>query len=883
MFVFLIILWIDLANPRASYPETPGQNKKILVLNSYNYGYMWSDLEMKGIESELRNSDIRTDIHMEFLDAKRAYDSEHLQNIFRLFKYKFSDDKFDIIIAADNDAFNFVKKRRIKLFPDVPLVFCGINDFSPAMIIGQKNITGVAEVPDYAKTIEIALKLFPDAHNIIVVTDDTVTGTAHTKRIMELEPHFKSRADFSTINLANMTMRDLQVRLSLLDDKSIVLLIAHFKDSTGRSYSIQESLGMLARTSNAPSFVVTEDRVGSGVVGGMVVSGDMQGRTAARLALRILKGEKADNIAVVTESPNKYIFDYNVLKRWKIDESRLPEGSIIKNRPVSFYESNKKIIWVSLSIFIIFIALIAGLSSNLLKRIKLEKLLRANQDRLNIILETMPVGILIMDKNGNMTYANATAEKILGMASKNIFMRNYNDPGWDIYSVNGTAVDNGNLPFAIVKKTGRPFLGAEHSIMRPDGKKIFLTVNTAPMFDSAGEFSGVITSISDISDRIEAQKALIESENRFNLFMNHLPGFAYIKDINGRHIYTNERFSTELNIKTEDRIDITNKDFMNNDTAQKLSLHDSDIMQKGRPIIFEESLHIKDETRVFLSYKFPIPAKDGAILLGGISIDITEQKRLEDQLLHAQKMEAIGTLAGGVAHDFNNILTAILGYAHLAMMKLNNDDKLKQHMERIIESGQRAALLTQRLLAFSRKQTLNLQIVDVREIINHFEQLILRLLPENVELKLILFREPLQILADTTQIEQVLMNLSTNARDAMPEGGILEISTSLVLIDREKTIETGIDSPGKYAQISIRDSGCGIDNELMDKIFEPFFTTKEPGKGTGLGLSMVYGTIKKHQGYINATSKANTGTRFDIFLPLADQGEKIEPPSELIS
>lgn len=241
-------------------------------------------------------------------------------------------------------------------------------------------------------------------------------------------------------------------------------------------------------------------------------------------------------------------------------------------------------------------------------------------------------------------------------------------------------------------------------------------------------------------------------------------------------------------------------------------------------------------------------------------------------------MEAVGTLAGGVAHDFNNILTAILGYAHLALMKLQNDEKLKQHMERIIESSQKAALLTQRLLAFSRKQTLNLVAIDANEIIRHFEQLILRLLPENIELKISLTNEPLPILADTTQIEQVLMNLSTNARDAMPDGGTLEISAAADLFDEEKIKETGFGEHGRYARISVKDTGCGIDCEIKDKIFEPFFTTKEPGKGTGLGLSMVYGTIRKHEGYIDVISEINKGSRFDIYLPIA----KAKSPSELL-
>jgi PAS domain S-box-containing protein len=250
--------------------------------------------------------------------------------------------------------------------------------------------------------------------------------------------------------------------------------------------------------------------------------------------------------------------------------------------------------------------------------------------------------------------------------------------------------------------------------------------------------------------------------------------------------------------------------------------------------------------------------------------DITEKKKLEDQLRQSQKMEAIGQLAGGIAHDFNNILTAIIGYASIAKMKMKDEDQLKHNIEQVLISAARAAALTQRLLAFSRKQVINPVPADLNEIIRKIANLLTNIIGEDIELHIVPADKNLIVIVDASQMEQVLMNLATNARDAMPHGGLLRIETGTIEID-DKYIEAhGYGKLGIYAMLSVTDSGIGMDEKISKRIFEPFFTTKEVGKGTGLGLSMVYGIIKQHTGYINCYSEPGKGTTFKIYLPLAD-------------
>ncbi len=245
-----------------------------------------------------------------------------------------------------------------------------------------------------------------------------------------------------------------------------------------------------------------------------------------------------------------------------------------------------------------------------------------------------------------------------------------------------------------------------------------------------------------------------------------------------------------------------------------------------------------------------------------------EKLKYQQLLFQAQKMETVGQLAGGVAHDFNNILTAIIGYGHLLKENMKEDDKLRIYPQRILASAERAANLVKSLLAFSRQQIIKPRPVNINEIIGEVGELFLRVIGEDIELKTILAPEDLIIMADSVQIEQALLNLVTNARDAMPDGGLLSIETALVELGDEFIETHGYGKHGEYALISITDTGLGIDKEMKSRVFEPFFTTKEVGKGTGLGLSMVYGTIKQHEGYINIESEPGKGSTFNIYLPL---------------
>ncbi|MDZ4185480.1 MAG: PAS domain S-box protein [Desulfuromonadales bacterium] len=380
----------------------------------------------------------------------------------------------------------------------------------------------------------------------------------------------------------------------------------------------------------------------------------------------------------------------------------------------------------------------------------------------------------------------------------------------------------------------------------------------------------------DISERKRNEAHL----RKLSIAVEQNPASILITDINGIIEYVNPHFTTLTGYSLEEAVGQTPRILTSGETGREAyeelwqtilsggewrgEFHNR---KKNGELYWEEALiaPIRDEAGTITHF---IAIKE----------DISERKELEGQLRHVQKMDAIGQLAGGVAHDFNNILTAVIGYASIMHIKLPANSPLKKNAEQIMETAERGALLTQGLLAFSRKQVSNPRVIDLNEIPRRIEQLLNRLISEDTSLRLAPTSCPLPIVADSVEIEQVLMNLTTNARDALPAGGKIVISTTALTLDPAAAQARGFLQPGDYALLNFTDNGQGMDQEIVKRIFEPFYTTKEVGKGTGLGLSIVYGIIKKHQGYILCHSGVDSGTTFEIYFPLVNAApERIIP------
>jgi two-component system cell cycle sensor histidine kinase/response regulator CckA len=377
----------------------------------------------------------------------------------------------------------------------------------------------------------------------------------------------------------------------------------------------------------------------------------------------------------------------------------------------------------------------------------------------------------------------------------------------------------------------------------------------------------------DISERKAMESALKESEARFRTLsqefqalLNGIPDGLTLLSPDLKVLWTNTVSSDVFGMEPSELM---------GRPCYKLR-HGRDLPCEGCIVLYSfvsgetaERIVYPPNGRILELRVVPVKDESGAVVkVIEVGRDITEHKKLEQQLLQSQKMEAVGQLAGGIAHDFNNILSATIGFASLMLMKMEGDNPLRHYVEQIISSSEKAAVLTQSLLAFSRKKIMSPQAVDLNEVIKIGQKLLLRLIREDIELKMELCPETLTVMADGIQLEQVFMNLVSNARDAMPNGGAVLIRTEPFTMDDTFTHSHGYGKPGDYACISVSDTGVGMDEKTREKIFEPFFTTKELGKGTGLGLAMVYGIIKQHDGYINVYSEEGRGTTFKLYLPL---------------
>lgn len=422
----------------------------------------------------------------------------------------------------------------------------------------------------------------------------------------------------------------------------------------------------------------------------------------------------------------------------------------------------------------------------------------------------------------------------------------------------------------------------------------------SPLSDSTGRILGLMAlmdsrplknpALAESMLRIFAVRASAELERKqaedklrkFSHAVEQNPALIVITDPDGNIEYVNPRFTEKTGYSLEEVIGKNPRILQSGKTPVKTYKDLWNTIASGR-IWQGEFLNKRKNGELFWEYAAISPIKDaGGNITHYIAVneDITERKRLQEQLQHAQKVEAVGQLAGGVAHDFNNILTAITGFATLLHIKIENGNPMRSYVEQILASSERAANLTRSLLTFSRKQITNLRPVILNDIINSVMRLLPRVIREDIELKTILTEKPLTIMADSGQIEQVVMNLATNAQDAMPDGGVLTIEMSLAEMDNGFITTHGYGKAGIYGLISVADTGIGMDEKIKGGIFEPFFTTKEVGKGTGLGLAIVYGIVKEHNGYINVYSEIGHGAIFRIYLPLimteADEARPVE-------
>lgn len=491
-----------------------------------------------------------------------------------------------------------------------------------------------------------------------------------------------------------------------------------------------------------------------------------------------------------------------------------------------------------------------------IERRRSEEMLRESETRFSNMVEKNADAIVVINPDGIVHFVNPAAEVLLNRKVHELINKHF------------------GFPVAVGETT-------ELTVFGKGGKRTTAEMHVVEIpWDGEIEY---LASLRDISDRNQAEKALQESNERYrDLYENAPNAYFSISAVDGSILECNSEASRLLGYEKETLMKMEVFDLYA-DTPHGLTKAQKvfGCFKEGESIKgVELEMKHKDGHPVWVSVSVePVKDRDGNMIESrSIVIDISERKDLEEKFLWSQRMEAVGRLASGVAHDFNNILTTIIGRSDIVSMTHRKNHALLKEVEEIKKAANRAASLTGQLLAFSRKQILQPKVLDLNRVIESMEDMIRRLMAEDIELRVITPQDLGRVKVDPGQMEQVVMNLAVNARDAMAHGGKLTIETAEVDLDEAYGRKEFVVQPGLYVMLTVSDTGTGMDRETQSKMFEPFFTTKEKGEGSGLGLATVYGIIKQSNGYIWVNSEPGQGTTFKIYLPKVE--EEADPVQE---
>jgi PAS domain S-box-containing protein len=504
------------------------------------------------------------------------------------------------------------------------------------------------------------------------------------------------------------------------------------------------------------------------------------------------------------------------------------------------------------------------------QRVRSEELRRESEEKFRAAFDGAAAGTALVSAGGAIIEANHSLWNMLGFAGrgmKGITLQEIMHPG----DLNGflaqwTALASGNVPSIqletrYIDRARRPF---------------WVSVSAAAVRDRSGKAGYCILQVQNIDARKRAEDELRQANERLSVMLESLPVVVYSRRAAPGYgvTFVSNNVIAVAGLRPEE---LTSRD-----AAWLERVHPDDL-----PQVLAQLERASGTDRIECEYRWRVASgsykwfRDCARVvrltngqmshIAGVWQDITEWKRMEEQLLRSQRLEAVGRLAGGIAHDFNNLLTVIIGYAEVALSRIAPPNVFRDSLEDIRTAATRAAMLTNQLLAFSRRQVLQARVVDLNHILEGTESMLRRLIGEDVKLVMTLDPALRNVKVDPAQMEQVVMNLAVNARDAMPLGGTLTLETANVFLDQSDALRHLEVSPGHYVSMKVTDTGSGMDQQTLARIFEPFFTTKEVGKGTGLGLSTVYGIVKQCGGHIMVRSEPGAGTTFEIFLPATEE------------
>lgn len=872
--------------------------KSVLVLHSYDPGYAHTQLIQQAIEDVFATGRHRIELTEEYLDVRRQRDSFYLRNLIpALLYHKFQGRRFDLILVSDNDALDLALSLRRELFADIPIVFCGVNFFDSNMLHGAPEVTGVAEVPSFAATIRTALDLHPQTEEIIVlVSNDDKTGKQNEVAFREIVPQFHNRIRFTFWE--DLSVEELIPRLKQLPETSLVFQMATFKNSFGRTLFSAESAQLISDTSPVPVYSAWRVYLGYGILGGKLIDSYLQGELAAQMALQVLAGEVPDTIPVLDAAANRFMFDYQALKKFGVSLKSLPAGSQIINIPASEVRlSRSEAILLTLGTAVL-LFLVLTLAMLLLSRKRYEKALVATNVNLNALIEAAPVAIIDHNNQFRVRTWNRTAEKIFG---------------WKQDEAQGAIcplleVDGSDSVKNFLHDTikGEHIVNKEFQWQKKDGSIVDLSISTAPVLDSAGMKAGVVGIYQDITERKNAENLLQKKTAQFESIFKSSPYAVVYTDLNRRILMTNPALCAlfgydpeELDTQSAKILYTCEEEF---EEAGRSRFNPTARLQ-GKPY---EAFYRRKDGSVFPSETVGTIVRDEAghgLGYLGIIRDISAQKTAEKQLRdYNHKLEemverrteelqesvnialaatqAKSEFLANMSHEIRTPLNAILGYIHL-VRQTELSPQLKNYFDKMSFASYVLLDLIDDLLDLSKieagKLGLEVGAFDLGEVLDNATSAVYLMVREK-GLKLGLSMPegiPTLLTGDPRRLGQILTNLLSNAVKFTQQG---EITLSIELKKN--------DPEGVTLQFNISDTGIGISKEQQAKLFQAYFsqadssTTRKYG-GTGLGLPLTKQLVDLMGGDISVKSIPGQGSTFSFTATFGVQPLKMQETPQI--
>ena len=840
---------------------------RALLISSYHPGFPTFFKQIQGVKSVFGPSAITLDV--EFMDTKRFPDTRTQLRFRELLEDKLRQaPAYQIVLVADDAALHFAREHGARLFPGLPIVFFGINNQKLAETLnGAPPYTGVIESISMRETLDLIWKLRPRARRVFALVDAEPGGVADLQTYQGLRDVYPDK-ELQVLSLTTMTWDDLGDRLRALPRDDAVLLLSAYGDSSGKRKTFEDALTHILANSPVPVFHLWEHGMGDGVLGGVIISHEEQGRIAAGLALRVLNGERPESLGVLPGTrANKVIVDHAVLRRFGIDESLLPEGSEIRGAPNSFVHEYWVEILIAATLLLILIVLVLALAFHVWRLRIAKKRIAESETRYKALFNANADGILVAEASSRRClFANPAACAMFGYSESDL-------RGLDILGLHPREHrDEIERIFTEAAESGR-ILVEGIVCRRMDGSTFQADLRCFRL--RVHEQECKVGLFRDVTERSRITLALHKSEILLRTVLNTIPELVWLKDPDGVYLACNDAFTKLYGAAEEAILGRTDADFVSPEQAGAFRHYDKQAIAAGKPSVNEEELVFKSDGRQRLveTIKTPMCDPEGNLIgVLGVARDITERKEAEQALRHA-KEEAEAASRGkseflaNMSHEIRTPLNGIMGMLQLLALPVS-DDEHREYLETAFTSTQRLNRLLTDILDLARIEAGKLGIETHPFRLSELREMIMSVFMPSVMSKNVTLdfdldpRLPDMVVGDQTRIQQILFNLVGNAIKFTEHGGVrVEISQ---LARR----------PGMVRVLFVvSDTGCGIPEDKVHEIFQPFVqadgTCTRRFQGAGLGLSIVRRLVNLMQGAASIDSGPD-GTCICVSLPLGE-------------